>query len=120
MTRPPWRLTGLDGYSTMSGPTFGGGQFTGGGPYSPSRIAVRLLTPYGKPCTVALDICDERHGSSVTLNPEQAREAAAALLAGADGAEAEMQRWRQVVEQQRADLARAAHKDALGRADLDG
>lgn len=112
----PWRADGLDGFSTSHGHTFDGGTFTGGGPHSPQTLAVRLLSGvYGRPATVEVDLCDDGGGRSVTLDPQTARNAASALMAAADKADAEMAHWRGVVEKMRADLATASYRDALGR-----
>lgn len=112
----PWRVDGLEGFSTTEGPTFNGGWFTGGGPHSPQTFAVRALTPMGRPATVSVDLCDDKGGRTVTLTPDTAREAAAALVLAAEKAEQEMAHWRGVVERQRAELAELAHRDACGRA----
>lgn len=98
----PWRKGGLDGFSTTTGPTFNGGCFAGGGPAFFQTLAVRVLTPLGRRATVELDLCDDRDGRSVTLDPDTARAAARALLAGADQAEAEMARYRRILDEQRA------------------
>lgn len=114
----PWRITGLDGFTTSHGYTYNGGAFSGGGPHSPQSIAVRMLSEYGRPATVQLDLCDDRGGRSVSLNPELARQAAAALLVAADKADADIQHWRDVLDQQREQLLAARHRDMVGRAGL--
>lgn len=114
----PWRTDGLDGYSTSQGPTYNGGWFVGGGGHRPQSMTIRVLTPMGRTATVEVDLCDEAHGRSVTLSPDLARSAAAALVAAADKADREMEHWRGVVERQRAELAELAHRDALRRAGL--
>lgn len=90
-------------------------------PALPWRItlAVRLWTPQGRPASVELDLGDDSHGCTVTLTPEHARKAARALSEAADRADAEMARWRAILDQQRADLLAAAERDMLGRAGWD-
>lgn len=101
----PWRATGLDGFSTEQGPTFNGGSFHGGGPRLDRSLSVRLLQPMGRAATVQLDLTDrETHGCSVSLNPDVARQVAAALVTGADQAEAEMARYRAILDEQRKNL----------------
>lgn len=115
----PWRASDLQGFSTSEGPTFDGGWFTGGGPKTKRSLTVRLHAPQGRPATVELDLSDhDKHGCSVTLDPATARQAAAALLAAAEKAEAEMAHWRGVVAKLDADLAAARERDARSRAGL--
>lgn len=114
----PWRVDGLHGYRSSQGPTYNGGHFFGGGPQSERSVTVRVLTPMGRPATVELDLCDDQHGCTVTLNPETARQLAGALSAGAAKAEADMARWREVLERQRAEIVAAQQRDLIGRAGL--
>ena len=110
------RMDGLDGYSTAHGHTFDGGSFHGGGPHSPQSLIVRMLSTYGRPASVELDLCDDRGGRSVSLTPERARQVAAWLNAEADKAQAKMDHWRGIIEESRAKLEVAWLKDAAARA----
>lgn len=113
----PWRANGLDGFGTSEGPTFNGGTFVGGGPRRDRSLTVRLLIPMGRPASVELDLTDgESHGCSVSLPPATAREAAAALLAAAERAEAEMAHWQSVLDQQNAQLEAARQREIEARA----
>lgn len=112
----PWRLDGLQGFTSSQGPTFDGGWFHGGGPASQRTITVRILTPMGRPATIEIDLTDtDRHGCTATLNPADARRAAAALTAAADKAEAEMAHWQQVLDTSRAEMQAAWQRDIQGR-----
>lgn len=115
----PWKATGLDGYSTQSGYTFDGGNLTGGGPWLGLNLTVRMNCRYGEPATVQLDVSDKRNGASVSLTPDLARQAAAALLAAADAADADMQHWRDMLDRQRAEMQAFQQRDLIGRAGLD-
>ena len=112
----PWRVTGLHGARSDSGPTYDGGHWTGGGERSDKTLAVRLWTPMGRPASVELDLGDGSHGCTVSLTPGRAREAARALGEAADRADAEMARWGAMLDRQSAELAAAAERDMLGRA----
>lgn len=115
----PWRADNLEGFSTLQGPTYNGGWFTGGGPKSPVSLTVRVLLPMGRPATVEVDLCDEKDGRTVTLTRALAREAAAAIVAAADKADREMAHWRGVVERMRAEVAELSLRNAIGQAGLD-
>jgi hypothetical protein len=112
----PWKAGGLQGFNSSHGPTYDGGSFAGGGPSSPRALFVRVTTPMGRPASVHLDICDDSHGCTVWLDPATARQAAAALLAGADEADAEMAHWREVLDKQQARLFELHMRDVAGRA----
>lgn len=114
----PWRVTGLPGANTSSGRTYNGGEWYGGGPVPEKSVAVRVWTPMGKPASVELDLGEPNHGCTVSLKPALAREAAAALLAAADKADAEMQKWRDVLAKQAEEIRAEARKLALGQAGL--
>lgn len=116
----PWRVKGLPGARSDIGPTYNGGEWFGGGERTDKHVAVRVWTPLGRAATVELDIGDTSHGCTLTLKPAQAREAARALLAATEAAEAEMQRWRDVLERQRAEIREMADRDLRARAGLDG
>ena len=112
----PWRVTGLHGARSDCGPTYDGGHWTGGGELMDKTLAVRLWTPRGRPASVELDLGDDSHGCTVSLTPERAREAARALGEAADRADAEMARWRELLDRNRAELLEAVGRDMLGRA----
>lgn len=114
-----FRLDQLDGYSSDQGPTFNAGWFVGGGAKRDRSLTVRLLTPMGRPASVQLDLSDHtEHGCSVSLTPARAREVAAALVERAEAAEAEMARWREIVEKQQAEMKANALKFARGSAGM--
>lgn len=112
----PWRVEGLDGFNSEQGPTFDGGWFTGGGSTRHRSITVRLLAPMGRPASVQLDLCDDRHGCTASLSPQVARDLAAALAAGAAKADAEMAHWRQVLDKQRAEIQELMLREYAARA----
>ena len=118
----PWRMEGLDGHRSDYGPTYTGGGFSGGGPASDRSLTVRLRTPMGEPATVSIDLCDDSrlkrsgHGCTVAVDPAAARQAAAALVAAADQAEAEMAKWQETLDKLRTELQTARLRDAAGRA----
>lgn len=115
----PWRVAGLPGASTSSGYTYNGGTWAGGGPVPDKSIAIRVwIGPYSEPATVQVDLGEKNHGCTVSLNPDLARQAAAALIAAADAADANIQGWRDVLERQRAELMALRERDMLGRAGL--
>lgn len=120
----PWHLDGLQGARSDGGPTYNGGRWDGGSRLTDRSIAVRYYAPMGRMATVEVDLGDESqdqlgtadHGCTVSLTPDQARTAAAALLAAADRADAEIQRWRDVLDKQRAELDELRLRDIAGRA----
>lgn len=113
------RLEGLDGFSTQTGPTFDGGSFAGGGPVRDRILEVRLRTPFGRPASVELDLIDTgHHGCTVSLPPDLARQVAAALTASADKADAERQKWLDVVNKQNAKLREEIDRQARAMAGL--
>lgn len=115
----PWRVEDLPGSQSDSGPTYNGGYFYGGGERSAMSLSVRKWAPMGRPATVELGIgAGKDHGCAVTLDPERARAAAAALVPAADAADAEMAKWREVVERNRDASLEALTRDAERRAGL--
>jgi len=114
----PWRVTGLDGFRSDSGPTYDGGSWSGGGPRTDKHVAVRFLNPYYGQASVEFDLGDGSHGCTVSLTPDLARDAAAALLAAADKADAELAHWRSVLDANRQRIDAAAHQALLRRAGM--
>ncbi len=117
-TELPWRVADLPGSRTDSGPTYNGGYFHGGGEKSGMNLSVRVWAPMGRPATVELGIGSHDHGCAATLKPALAREAARALMAAADKADAEMAEWRGVGERLRAEMAALALREATARAGI--
>jgi hypothetical protein len=114
----PWKAEALEGFNTSSGYTYNGGTVTGGGPSLPLRLTVRKNSHYGEPATVQIDVGDRRNATSVSLKPDLARQAAAALLAAADKAEEDIEHWRQVWERQREEMAALMARNAMAKAGL--
>lgn len=112
----PWRADDLRGARSDHGHTYDGGTWTGTTAPTEKWVGVRIYAPYGESATVELDMGDKTHGCTITLNPAVAREAAAALLEAADRADAEIQRWRDMLERQRQDLAAAFERETRMRA----